>query len=108
MKERKKQLSLNAYSLDFSDPLSLIDHNALKSVMRIANGSGAGPRGLETQLPKDLVCKSYGSAGYWFLRSFSKLVNLIADNKVHETVKFFFSRAKPIELNKIDNVQAQQ
>ena len=53
-------------TLDFSDPLSLIGHNAWKSVMRIANGSGAGPDGLE--LPQNLDCKSYGSAGYWFLR----------------------------------------
>ena len=54
------------------------------------------------QIFKDLVSKSNGSAGPKFLKSLTKLINLIVDGKIPETLRPFFFGAKLIALIKID------
>ena len=51
---------------------------------------------------KDLVSKSNGSAGLSFLKSLTKLINLIGDGKITEPLRPFFFGAKLIALIKID------
>ena len=69
--------------------------------MSFPNGSAAGPDKIVPQIFKDLVSKSNGSAGLNFLKSLTKLINLIGDGKIPEPLRPFFG-AKLIALIKID------
>ena len=60
------------------------DFNLYKVIMSFPNGSAAGPDKIVPQNFKDLVSKSNGSAGLNFLKSLTKLVNLIGDGKIPE------------------------
>ena len=55
-----------------------------KRIMCFLNGSAAGPDKIVPQIFKDLVSKSNGSAGLYFLKSLTKLINLIGDGKIPE------------------------
>ena len=70
--------------------------------MYFPNGSAAGPDKIVPQIFKDLVSKSNGSAGLNFLKSLTKLINLIGDGKIPEPLRSFFFGAKLITLIKID------
>ena len=70
--------------------------------MSFPNGSAAGPDKTVPQIFKDLVSKSNGSAGLNFLKSLTKLINLIGDGKTPEPLRPFFFGAKLIALIKID------
>ena len=70
--------------------------------MSFPNGSSAGPDKIVPQIFKDFVSKSNGSAGLNFLKSLTKLINLIGDGKIPEPLKPFFFGAKLIALIKID------
>ena len=70
--------------------------------MSFRNGSAAGPDKIVPQIFKDLVSKSNGSAGLNFLKSLTKLVNLIGDGKIPEPLRPFVFGAKLIALIKID------
>ena len=50
--------------------------------MSFPNGSAAGPDKKVPQIFKDLVSMSNGSAGLIFLKSLTKLINLIGDDKI--------------------------
>ena len=65
-------------------------------------GSAAGPDTIVPQIFKDIVSKSIGSAGLNFLKSLTKLINLIGDDKIPETLTPFFFGAKLIAFIKID------
>ena len=71
------------------------------AIMSFPNGSAAGPDKTVPQIFKDLVSKSNGSAGPNFLKSLTKLINLIGDGKIPEPLRPFFG-AKLIALIKID------
>ena len=73
-----------------------------KAIMSFPNGSAAGPDKIVTKIFKDLVCKSNGSAGPKFLKSLTKLINLIGDGKTPEPLRPFFFGAKLIALIKMD------
>ena len=70
--------------------------------MYFPNGSAAGPDKIVPQIFKDLVSESNGSAGLNFLKSLTKLINLIGDGKIPEHLRSFFFGAKLITLIKID------
>ena len=64
-----------------------------KAIMSFPNGSAAGPEKIVPQIFNDFVSKSNGSAGLNFLKSLTKLMNLIGDGKIPEPLRpFFFSR----------------
>ena len=62
--------------------------------MFFPNGSAAGPDKIIPQIFKDLVSKSNGSAGLIFLKSLTKLINLIGDGKISEPLRPFFFGTK--------------
>ena len=70
--------------------------------MSFPNGSAAGPDKIVPKIFKDLVSKSNGSAGLNFLKSLTKLINLIGDGKIPEPLRPFFFGAKLIALIKIE------
>ena len=70
--------------------------------MSFPNGSAAGPEKIVPQIFKDLVSKSNGSAGLNFLKSLTKLINIIGDRKLPEPLRPFFFGAKLIALTKVD------
>ena len=70
--------------------------------MSFPNGSAAGPNKIVPRNLKDLVSKSNGSAGLNFLKSHTKLTNLIGDGKIPEPLRPFFIGAKLIALIKLD------
>ena len=55
--------------------------------MSFPNGSAAGPDKIVPQIFKDLVGKSNGSARLNFLKSLTKLINLIGDGKIPEPLR---------------------
>ena len=67
--------------------------------MSFPNESAAGP---DKIVPQDLVSKLNGSAVLNFLKSLTKLINLIGDGKIPEPLRSFFYGAKLIALLKID------
>ena len=73
-----------------------------KAIMSFPNGSAASPDKIFPQIFKDLVSKSNGSAGLNFLKSHTKLINIIGDGKIPEPLRPFFFGAKLISLIKID------
>ena len=70
--------------------------------MSFPNASPAGPDKTIPQFFIDLVSMSNGSAGLNFLKSLTKLINLIGDGKIPEPLKTFFFGTKLIALLKID------
>ena len=70
--------------------------------MSFPNGSSASPDKKTSQVFKDIVSKSKGSAGFSYLKLLTKLVSLIEDGKITEPLKPFFFGAKLIALKKID------
>ena len=58
--------------------------------MSFPNGSAAGPDKTFPQIFRDLVSKSNGSARLNFLKSLSKLINLIEDGKMPEPLRTIF------------------
>ena len=70
--------------------------------MSFLNGSTASPDKLVPQIFKDLVSKLTGSAGLNFLKSLTKLINLIGDGKIPEPLRPLFFGANLIALIKID------
>ena len=52
--------------------------------MSFPNGSAAGPDKIVPQIFKDFVSKLNGTAGLNFLKSLTKLINLIGDGKIPE------------------------
>ena len=68
------------------------DFDLYKAMMSFPNGSAAGPDKIVPQSFKDLVSKSNGSAGLNFLKSLTKLINLIGDGKIPEPLRPFFWR----------------
>ena len=84
------------------DSFFVTDFDLYKAIMSFPNGSAAGPDKIVPQIFKDLVSKSNGSAGLNFLKSLTKLINLIGDGKLPESLRPFFFGAKLIALIKID------
>ena len=68
--------------------------------MSFPNGSASGPDKIFPQMLKDLVSNSNGSAGLNFLKSLTKLINLIGDGKIPEPLRPFFFGTKLIALIK--------
>ena len=64
------------------DSFFVTDFDLYKAIMSFPNGSAAGPDKTVPQFLKDLVSKSNGSAGLNFLKSLTKLINLIGDGKI--------------------------
>ena len=52
--------------------------------------SAAGPDKMVPQVFKNVLSKTNGSAGLNFLKSLSKLINLIGDDKTPKPLKPFF------------------
>ena len=84
------------------DSFFLTDFDLYKAIMSFPNGSAAGPDKTVPQIFKDLVSKSNGSAGLNFLKSLTKLINLIGDGKIPEPLRSSVFGAKLIALIKID------
>ena len=80
------------------DTFFVTDFDPYKAIVSLPNGSAAGP----DKISKDIVSKSNGSAGLNFLKSLTKLINLIGDGKIPEPLRPFFFGAKFIALIKID------
>ena len=94
-----KFAALNPENLD---SFFVTDFDLYKAIMSFPNGSAAGPDKIVPQIFKDLVSKSNGSAGLIFLKSLTKLINLIGDGKIPEPLRPFFFGIKLIALIKID------
>ena len=84
------------------DSFCVTDFNLYKAIISFPNGSAVGPDKIVPQIFKDLVSKSNGSAGLNFLKSLTKLINLIGDRKTPKTLRPFFFGANLIALIKID------
>ena len=84
------------------DSFFVTDFDLYNAIMSFPNGSAAGPDKIVPQIFKDLVSKSNGSAGLNFLKSLTKLINLIGDGKIPEPLRPFFFGAKLIALIKIE------
>ena len=84
------------------DSFFVTDFDLYKAIMSFPNGSAASPDKIIPQIFEDLVNKSNGSAGLNFLKSLTKLINLIGDGKISEPLRPFFFGAKLIALIKID------
>ena len=82
--------------------LSEPNFDLYKAIMSFPNGSAAGPDIIVPQIFTDLVSKSNGSAELNFLKSPTKLINLIGDGKIPEPLRAFFFGTKLIALIKID------
>ena len=70
--------------------------------MSFPNESAASPDKIVPQTFKNFVIKLNGSAGLNFLKSLTKLINLIGDGQLPEPLRPFFFGAKLIALIKID------
>ena len=86
---------------DNLDSLFVTEFDLYKA-MSFPNGSTAGPDKKVPQIFKYLLSKSNGSAGLNFLKSLTRLVNLIEDGKIPKRLRPFFFGAKLIALIKID------
>ena len=84
------------------DSFFVTEFDLYKAMMSFTNGSAASPDKIVPRTFKVLVSKSDGSAGLYFLKSLTKLINLIGDGKIPETLGSFFFGAKLIALIKID------
>ena len=85
-----KPSPINVPSLENIDSFIASEYHVYKCITSFPKGSGAGPDDLAPHVLKDLVCKSNGSAGLEFLKSLTKLVNLIASYKASENIRTFF------------------
>ena len=72
------------------DSFFISDFDLYKAIMSFPNGSAAGPVKIVPHMFKDLVSKSNGSAVLNFLKSLTKLINLIGDGKIPEPLRTFF------------------
>ena len=70
--------------------------------MSFPNGSEAIPDIIIPQVFKDFISKSNGKAGLNFLKSLTKLLNLLGDGKVLKLLRSFFFGPKIITLIKKD------
>ena len=61
--------------------------------MSFPSGSAAGPDKIVPRFFKDLVNNSNGSAELNFLKSITKLINLIGDGKIPEPSGLFWRKA---------------
>ena len=61
-----------------------------KAKMFFPNGSRAGPDKIVPLVFKDLIIKSNGNAGLIFLKSLTKILNLIEEGKVPEHLRLSF------------------
>ena len=84
------------------DSFFVTDFDLYKARMSFPNGSAADPDKIVPQIFEVLVTKSNGSAGLNFMKSLTKLINLIGDGKIPEAPRPFFFGAKLIALIKID------
>ena len=87
------------------DSFFVTNFDLYKSIMSFPNGSAAGPDKLVPQIFKDLVSKSNDSARLNFLKSFTKLINLIGDGKRRIASKCAGSKALSERQNFFGNVQ---
>ena len=85
------------------DSFFVTNFDLYKAIMSFPNGSAAGPDKIVPQIFKDLVIKSNGSAGLSFLKSLTKLINLIGDGKIPKPLRPFFFGAKLIAIIKLDS-----
>ena len=73
------------------DSFFVTDFDLYKAIMSFPNRSAARLEQKKVpQVFKDLVSKSNGSAGLNFLKSLTKLINLIVDGKIPEPQGPFF------------------
>ena len=66
-------------------------YDIYESVSSFPNGSGFGPNGLDPHVFERPFFKPNGSAGLEFLKNLTNLVNKVANNKVPENIRPFFS-----------------
>ena len=104
----QKMLSKHPQRADFAalnpenlDRFFVTEFDLYKAKMSIPNRSAAGPDEKVPQFFKDLVSKLNGSAESNFLKSLTKLINLIGDGKIPEPLRPFFCSAHFIALIKI-------
>ena len=74
------------------DSFFVNDFDLYRAIMFFPNGSAAGPDKKFSQFFKDLVSKSDGSAGPNFLKSLTKLINLIGNKNIRTPRTFVFWR----------------
>ena len=65
-------------------------------------GSGEGPDKIVHQVFEDVLSKSNSNVGLNFLKSLTKLVNLLGEGEITKQLRLFFFRAKFIALIKIN------
>ena len=102
LSKHPQQAKFAALNPEQLDSFFVTDFDLYKAIMSFPNGSAAGPDKIILQIFKDIVSKSIDSAGLNFLKSLTKLMNLIGDDKIPETITPFFFGAKLIVLIKID------
>ena len=78
------------------------DFDLYKAIVSFTYGSAAGPDKINPQFFKDLVSKSNGTARLIFLKSLTKLINLIGDGKIPKPLRPSVFGAKLIALIRID------
>ena len=97
--QRAKFAALNPETLN---SFFVTDFDLYKAIMSFPNGSAEVPDKIVPQIFRDLVSKSNGNAGPNFLKSLTKLINLIGDGQIPEPLRPFFFGAKLIALIKTD------
>ena len=80
------------------DSFFVTDFDLYKAIMSFPNGSAAVPDKIVPQIFKDIVSKSSGSAGLNFLKSLTKLINLIGDGKIPEPLIKIDGGLRPIAI----------
>ena len=75
------------------DTFFVAEFDLYKAIMFFTNGSSAGPFKIVPQFSKDLVSKSNGTAGLKFLKSITKLINLIGDDEIPEPLRSFLAQS---------------
>ena len=90
-----KKIPVNDVSLPkpypqvFSPPLSDLEQRIKLISSKLDEGNIKGGK-KKPQISRDLVSKPNGSAGLSFLKSLTKLINLIGDGKIPEPLRHFF------------------
>ena len=85
-----KTVDINSPDPENVEIFFVTEFELYKALMSLPNGSGAGPDKTVPQIFKDLITKSNGNAGLIFLKSLTKLLNLIYEGKVPEQQRAFF------------------
>ena len=90
MSKHPQRAKFEAPNPENLDSFFVTDIDLYKAIMSFPIGSATGPDKIVPQISKVFVSKPNGSAGPYFLKLLTKLINLIGDGKIPEPLRPFF------------------